>query len=182
AYRKDALLPAAKIVSLVNDLAKDYPAAEFLSSVAQFDVTPNTPSVIASQVDLILDIRGRHHSDVANARAEISRRLTELSAEHAADIEIDEFVLRPRSEFSAAGVRLAREATESEGLSVMLMDTLIGHDSVAMNQRYPTVMLFLPSKDGASHCEREFSSDTDMVKGLRALTAVLSRLVQHDLR
>lgn len=182
AYRKDALLPAAKIVSLVNNLAEDYPPAEFLSSVAQFDVTPNTPSVIASQVDLILDIRGRHHSDVANARAEISRRLTELSAEHAADIEIDEFVLRPRSEFSAAGVRLAREAAESEGLSVMLLDTLIGHDSVAMNQRYPTVMLFLPSKDGASHCEREFSSDSDMVKGLRALTAVLSRLVQHDLR
>ncbi|MBB1024147.1 MULTISPECIES: M20 family metallo-hydrolase [unclassified Dietzia] len=182
AYRKDALLPAAKIVCLVNDLAKDYPASDFLSSVAQFDVSPNSPSVIASQVDLILDLRGRHHCHVASARAEITRRLTELSAEHAADIEIDEFVVRPRNEFSAAGVRLAQEAAESEGLSVLLMDTLIGHDSVAMNQCYPTVMLFLPSKDGASHCEWEFTSDDDMLKGLRALTAVLSRLVQHDLR
>lgn len=180
--RKDALLPAARVVSLVNELAEHFPSEEFISSVAKFDVYPNSPSVIASRVDLMLDIRGARHADVASARDRIGRELRALADDYPVEIEVDEFVMREPNEFSAEGVRLACESVVSEDLSVLLMDTVIGHDAVAMSTRCPTVMLFIPSKDGASHCEWEFSSDADMVNGLRALTAVVSRLVNTDLR
>ena len=38
-------------------------------------------------------------------------------------------------------------------------------------------MLFIPSVDGVSHCERELSTDNDMVKGLHMLTGVARELV-----
>ena len=49
---------------------------------------------------------------------------------------------------------------------------MAGHDSVAMNRIVPTVMMFIPSVDGVSHCEREFTTDADMVAGVRALAEV----------
>jgi len=54
---------------------------------------------------------------------------------------------------------------------------MAGHDSVAMNTVAPTVMLFIPSVDGVSHCEREFSTDEDMVAGVDMLTGVARELV-----
>jgi beta-ureidopropionase / N-carbamoyl-L-amino-acid hydrolase len=41
----------------------------------------------------------------------------------------------------------------------------------------PSVMMFIPSVDGVSHCEREFSTDEDMVAGVEALTEVARELV-----
>ena len=54
---------------------------------------------------------------------------------------------------------------------------MAGHDSVAMNTVAPSVMLFIPSVDGVSHCEREFSTDEDMVAGVDMLTGVARELV-----
>lgn len=61
------------------------------------------------------------------------------------------------------------------------MQTMAGHDSVAMNRIVPSVMIFIPSEGGVSHCEREFTSDADMVAGLDVLSEVVHRLVHGAL-
>ena len=58
---------------------------------------------------------------------------------------------------------------------------MAGHDSVAMNTIVPSIMLFIPSVDGVSHCEREFTTDADMVAGLALLTEVTTALVSGAL-
>lgn len=58
---------------------------------------------------------------------------------------------------------------------------MAGHDSVAMNRIVPTVMMFIPSVDGVSHCEREFSTDDDMAAGVDALTGVAWEMVRGAL-
>jgi N-carbamoyl-L-amino-acid hydrolase len=58
---------------------------------------------------------------------------------------------------------------------------MAGHDSVAMNRIVPSVMMFIPSVDGVSHCEREFTTDADMLAGLDALTEVAEELVNGAL-
>jgi N-carbamoyl-L-amino-acid hydrolase len=59
----------------------------------------------------------------------------------------------------------------------MRIETMAGHDSVAVNRIAPSVMVFIPSIDGVSHCEREFSTDADMVAGVTAFTQIATRLV-----
>jgi len=41
-----------------------------------------------------------------------------------------------------------------------------GHDALAIGQILPTVMLFVPSKDGRSHCPVEFSKYSDIGKSI----------------
>jgi len=45
----------------------------------------------------------------------------------------------------------------------------------------PSVMLFIPSVDGVSHCEREFTTDADMVAGVEMLAGVARELVRGAL-
>ena len=66
-------------------------------------------------------------------------------------------------------------------MGITRMQTMAGHDSVAMNTVTPSVMMFIPSADGVSHCEREFTSDEDMITGLTSLVGVLHRMVQGEL-
>ena len=54
--------------------------------------------------------------------------------------------------------------------------TLAGHDSTNMKDLVPTVMLFVPSVDGISHNEHEYTTDEDIVAGLTMLTEVVGRL------
>jgi N-carbamoyl-L-amino-acid hydrolase len=46
-----------------------------------------------------------------------------------------------------------------------------------MNTVAPSIMLFVPSVDGVSHCEREFTTDADMVAGVDMLTGVARELI-----
>ena len=55
--------------------------------------------------------------------------------------------------------------------------TVAGHDSTNLKEFVPTVMLFIPSKDGISHNEKEFTTESDCVAGLDVLTHVTRRLV-----
>jgi len=50
-----------------------------------------------------------------------------------------------------------------------------------MKDIVPTVMLFVPSVDGISHNEHEYTTDEDIVAGLAMLTEVANRLCQGEL-
>lgn len=73
-------------------------------------------------------------------------------------------------------MELAAKVAADLGLSSRQVMTLAGHDSTNMKDLVPTVMLFVPSVDGISHNEHEFTTDEDTVAGVAMLTEVLSRL------
>lgn len=79
------------------------------------------------------------------------------------------------------GVELAEDAAKDLGLSYRRMLTMAGHDSVNLKDIVPTVMLFVPSVDGISHCEKELTHDADLLDGVKMLTETVARLVRGDI-
>ena len=73
---------------------------------------------------------------------------------------------------------LAREVVEELGYSHQEIYTVAGHDSTNLKEVVPTVMLFIPSVDGISHNEKEFTTEEDCVAGLDVLAHVAQRLVE----
>ena len=61
------------------------------------------------------------------------------------------------------------------------MRTLAGHDSTNMKDLVPTVMLFIPSVDGISHAEAEYTRDEDLCTGVDVLTETLARMLEGAL-
>jgi N-carbamoyl-L-amino-acid hydrolase len=181
ADRHDALVAASKVVLLVHDVTQKFEPESIVSSVGRFTVEPNSPIVVARRVHMVADLRSADPEIVAAARAHLLDDIAAIAREHDILINVADFDVRDRQYFPQSGIDLTEKVAADLGLSVRPIRTMAGHDSVPMNRIVPTVMMFIPSVDGVSHCEREFSTDDDMVSGLRALTNVAWQMVHGAL-
>ncbi|PSS44651.1 Zn-dependent hydrolase [Arthrobacter woluwensis] len=181
ADRHDALVAASKIILQVHDVTGDFPEEALVSSVGQLTLEPNSPIVVARRVHLVADLRSGDPAIVAAARESLLRDIDRLAREHDLTINVKDFDIRPIRRFPENGLELSEKVAANLGLSARRIQTMAGHDSVALNTMTPTVMLFIPSVDGVSHCEREFSTDADMTAGLAMLTGVARELVSGAL-
>ena len=56
------------------------------------------------------------------------------------------------------------EECKERGYTYKRMLSGAGHDALEIGQVLPTVMLFVPSKEGRSHCPVEFTKYSDFAK------------------
>ena len=77
---------------------------------------------------------------------------------------------------------MAHSVAAELGIKHEQVQTVAGHDSTNMKDICPTVMLFVPSVEGISHNEKEFTKDKDMEDGVRMMTAILAELCEGVLR
>lgn len=177
ADRRDALVGASEIVLMVRQVTQDFPEEALVSSIGQLVVEPNSPIVVARRVHLVADLRSGDPEIVKAARATLLDKIEALAVRDNLVINVKDFDIRPIRHFPPSGVELAERVVDGLGLSSRRVQTMAGHDSVALNTMVPSAMLFIPSVDGVSHCEREFSTDEDMVKGLAALRALVEQML-----
>lgn len=178
ADRRDALLGAAMIVAAAREIADEFSTddAMVITSCGEFTVTPNSPVVVARRVDLLVDVRCPDAEVLAAADAELNRRIADI--QRIANVHVEHVTGHdwPAKEYDLAGMRLAAEVAESLDLPYGEVRTLAGHDSTNMKDVVPTIMLFVPSVEGISHNEREFTRDDDLLAGVAMLTGVLERV------
>ena len=148
--------------------------------MGQLTVYPNSPVVVPSRVSLLLDLRSADETVLSEADALLHHRITEI--ERLANVTVERHYSHswPVTPYQPEGVELAGKVAADLGLSNKQVMTLAGHDSTNMKDIVPTVMLFVPSVDGISHNEHEYTTDEDIVAGLTMLTEVASRLCNGD--
>ena len=56
-------------------------------------------------------------------------------------------------------------------------ESAAGHDARYLHAICPTAMIFVPSRDGITHNEAEYTAPADLYAGARVLTDVLDRLI-----
>jgi N-carbamoyl-L-amino-acid hydrolase len=174
ADRKDALLGASMLVVAAREIADRFPGV-LHTSVGQLNVYPNSPVVVPSRVNLLLDLRSADEAVLAEADALLHTRIGEI--EHTANVTVEKHHSHswPVTPYQPEGIELAAKVAADLGLSSKQVMTLAGHDSTNMKDIVPTVMLFVPSVDGISHNEHEYTTDEDLVAGLAMLTEVTGR-------
>lgn len=179
--RRDALVGAAKVVLAARAVADNYPNGDVLSAVGRFAIEPNSPVVVPNRVTIDVDIRSNSAQNLDEAHTAFEHALTAIGSAGEVDVVIDTCSLRPSTAYPAAGVALAGDVVAAAGLTGRRMFTRAGHDSINLKDRVPTVMLFIPSVNGISHNEAEFTADSDLLNGVDVLTGVLHRLTAGEL-
>ncbi len=178
--RRDALFGAALVIAAARELTEEFESGSLHSSVSQLQVLPNSPVTIARQVVMNLDLRSPDESVLARAMDLLDKRIADAEARSRTEISLSLTHRWGLNPYQPAGVRLGRAAADALGFSHMDIMTVAGHDSTNMKDHVPTVMLFVPSVDGISHNEAEFTRDEDAVRGVELLTEVARRLVRGD--
>lgn len=172
--RRDALVGAAKVLLGVRDFAIGPNADQLLASVGEVAVYPNVPGVVASKAVLSLDVRAPEEEFLKQQLDVLKEKILLACESEGLSVHIPEMVMRSSVRFSESGIAVGRKAAESCDLSYKRMCTRAGHDAINMNTIVPTLLAFVPSKSGISHCESEDTDKDDLLKGLDFFCEVLS--------
>ena len=144
-------------------------------------VLPNSPVTIAREVQMNLDLRSPDWETLNEGYAAVRDIVSKAELEAKVKIELTPTHEWKLSPYQPEGVHLADAVATELGLKHEQVQTVAGHDSTNMKDTCPTVMLFIPSVDGISHNEAEFTKDEDMEDGVRMMTATLTELCQGAL-
>ena len=182
--RKDALVTASHIVTTIRDLALEISSQDnrhFVATIGRIEVYPNGAAIIPGQVSMILDLRAsnavsrdRFLSSLQLAFVEISRR------------ETCEIVMDPISAANVAPMDSSlrthlKNSAKALGLSHISIASGAGHDMAHMSRIAPAAMIFIPCKDGLSHCPKEFATPEAIARGSAVLTHTVLTLACEDI-
>ena len=179
--RRDALLGAAHLIVAVNDLIAHFPVESLHTTVSELYLQPNSPVTIAREVRLLIDLRAETTDILGEAFALLQERIAALEAKTRTEVDIVSRSIWQSGPFVEAGVALVEAAAAELGLSSTRVKTLAGHDATNVKDITPTVLVFVPSVDGVSHNEREYTTDADMLAGVNVFERVVRALADGAL-
>ncbi len=167
--RLDAVDAATKVISKIPDWAREK-ADGTVATTGLIKVTPGGMNIVAEQVDFTVDIRSMNNdniTDIANRiRAALDREVKAMGGSYDIDTKL---VITPVF-LSEEMLGIMEESCKSRGYSYRKLPSGAGHDALEIGQSIPTVMLFVPSKDGRSHCPVEFTKYSDFAKASVVMT------------
>lgn len=175
AERRDALLPAAELILFVRALS-DETGGKLLSSVGRLDVAPNSTNVVAETVRLFVEFRDVDGGRLADICGRFEAKARALARPGIA-VGMRRTVDREPGSFDARLRDLIAAQAEACGHRPMRLHTVAGHDAVALAPVVPSAMLFVPSKDGVSHNELEFTRPEHLLAGAEVLARAMARLI-----
>jgi N-carbamoyl-L-amino-acid hydrolase len=179
--RRDALFGAALVIAAARELTAEFEPGLLHTSVSELYVLPNSPVTIARQVLMNLDLRSPDESVLGVAMERLGKRIVDAEADSRTEIRLELTHNWGVVSYQSKGAALGRVSAESLGYSHRDVMTVAGHDSTNMKDVVPTVMLFVPSVEGISHNEAEYTRDDDALRGVELLTDVTRRLVCGEL-
>lgn len=179
--RKDALYGAAKYIVAAREIVEEFPAGALHTSVSTLELFPNSPVTYAGEVTMNLDLRSADQAVLVRAEELLQQYRADI--EQTACVEIAQVLTHAWSPmpYQPAGLELAEAVARDQAKSFQYLKTVAGHDSTNMKDQVPTVMLFVPSQDGFSHNEKEFTTDADMLAGVELLAGVVQRMICGEL-
>jgi N-carbamoyl-L-amino-acid hydrolase len=176
--RKDALVGAAQMISLVNEIGlNNLPNA--CATVGMLEVYPNSRNVIPGQVFFTIDFR--HPDDTVLSRMDTALKagLARIADEIGLQLDRHDLWYSPPIPFDPDCVAAVRRGAELHGHGHRDIVSGAGHDAVYMARMCPTAMIFVPCEGGISHNEVENATREDLAAGCDVLLhAVMERALR----
>ena len=173
--RHDALVAAADIIRGVREIPRKI-GGDMVSTVGRLDVTPNIPNAIPGRVAMSIDLRAPDEHHITRALGLVDRLVKDAAKTEGVTYELEHYWRVPRTRFALEVVDAIEAAVRSLGCGHRRILSGAGHDAQYMAAICPTGMIFVPSRDGRSHCEEEFTPMDDIEHGANTLLLAASTL------
>jgi len=175
AWRKDAMYAAAKMIQVLIEKGKEV-SPDLVVTVGQINLEPNISNVIPRKAIFSLDIRHSEEEVLNHFCQEIFRELELIACKLQTSLTINNWMNEKPVKMCENLNELSEVILEKENIPYKKMTSGAGHDSQVFGQYIPTLLLFVPSKNGISHSPLEFTRTEDLEKGIQTLIKVLYEL------
>jgi allantoate deiminase len=163
--RTDALIAAANIISQFPGLAIEEGNGTVITT-GRLHVLPNGANVIPNKVEFSVDIRSSQEEPISNVIAKI-KSLIHSYREQGYSISVEQpLYMKPKS-MNNEIVALLKEKSTELGIPYCSINSGAGHDAMVLSDVTDVGMIFVPSKDGLSHCPEEWSDAVHLANGVQ---------------
>ena len=177
--RRDALLGAAKVIQLVNEIGLAH-APVAVSTVGMINSYPNSRNVIPGKAFLTVDFRCPDNEELTKMDAELKAGVARIAAAGKLEHELKQIFQYDCVHFDESCVQMVREGAQALGYTARNIVSGAGHDACYMSKVTPTAMIFVPCIGGISHNEIEDAKPEWLAAGgnvlLRAMLAKANEL------
>jgi N-carbamoyl-L-amino-acid hydrolase len=175
ALRRDGLVAAARVITEVRTLAKEY-GDRAVATVGRIQANPGIINVIPEEVVLGLDIRHPELKVLKEMVAAAHRIATEAGGAESVDTVVEHLWTSPPVAFDRVLISTLETVAQEQGIQFSRMLSGAGHDAKYMAEITPTAMIFVRSRGGKSHSPKEKSDWEDIFQAVRLLLNTVLRL------
>src|SRR5438128_5853331 len=176
--RHDALVAAAEVIGGVRRIAREI-GGDLVTTIGNLVVTPNIVNAIPGRVTLSIDMRDPQDATLDQALARLTSVVREACEREGVRYELENYWRVPYTPFDRDLVDTVERAARRAGARYRRIRSGAGHDAQYMAAIGPTGMVFVPSHDGRSHCEEEFTAIDDIEHGARTLLVAAGDLARQ---
>jgi N-carbamoyl-L-amino-acid hydrolase len=172
--RADALVAAARIVSEIERYATELSRGpgHFTATVGEFEISPNAANVVPGRVRMLVDIRAERAED----KEAFVSWLTGLDGDGENAIEARLISANPGVQMDDGLQETLAKAADGLDTPYRKMVSGAGHDAAFMTRLCPSAMLFVPCRDGRSHCPEEWADAADLALAAEVLANTIMEL------
>ncbi len=177
--RSDALVAAAQIIADLPGLAVDDGNGTVITT-GRLTVFPNGANVIPDKVVFTIDIRSGKEVHVQSA----VRKAKELIASkngNGIHTSTEQLLYIAPKELDEGIRSLLKETSDTLAIPYCPINSGAGHDAMVFSDFTACGMVFIPSKDGLSHCPEEWSDAQHLADGTTILFEAAKRLTEAQL-
>lgn len=180
--RKDALLGAAEIALTLEQSALKEAENDTVATVGKCEVVSGSMNVIPGKVKMTIDIRSINFKSKRKVVSELYQIIELIEKKRDVKVSISQLCNDRPIKMNDDIIHSLVQSCEKLNLSYRQMPSGAGHDAMMMAKRFPTGLIFVPSKNGISHNKEEFTSLEQIGAGVSLLKEAIlqAALVKTD--
>jgi allantoate deiminase len=167
--RADAMDTASKVISKIGGYAVEENNGT-VATVGSLKIKPGATNIVAADVEFTVDLRSKDYESIKRVKSKIVKDLEELTKDNEGlSFETVQMLdIRP-VEMSKEILNIFEKNAENNKFSYETMISGAGHDAMIMGSITDVGLIFVPSKDGRSHCPEEWTDYEDLQKGIELI-------------
>jgi hydantoinase/carbamoylase family amidase len=173
--RKDAIIPAAEIVLAFNKNCKKN-KKHLVGTIGKIEVYPNFWNVVPGKVNLGFEIRSFNEKLIKTVIGKNKRDIYQISKKNAVKIDVEYKKSSNSVQFDTNIVKKISSVCRKLNIPFKKIVSGAGHDASHMQEIAPSAMIFIPSKNGKSHCPDEWTDFENIVIGTEVLVETILEL------
>jgi beta-ureidopropionase / N-carbamoyl-L-amino-acid hydrolase len=173
--RLDASMGASAFTLAAREVViNDFPNG--VVNVGKMEFTPGAFNIVPARVDLSLEFRSPDEEEFKQLDSVLMARAHAEAKRFGLDLEVNFLGKHSPTLMNDLVQNTFAEACHDLGLSHISLTSGAGHDGQSFDGLCPVGMIFVPSKEGASHSAREFTEWEDCVNGANVLLQAVLKL------
>jgi N-carbamoyl-L-amino-acid hydrolase len=174
ALRKDGLVAASQFVVDAETIIRREENA--VGTVGYLSVSPNMANVVPGRVELIVEMRSIDPETIERIGENLKRRAAEIAEERGVPISTELLTDAHPVQADPRLIEITTEACRETAPEALVLPSGAGHDATQIATIAPIGMIFVPSRDGKSHCPEEWTDLEDIALGVQALARALVKV------